>query len=143
MQDVLEDRGGDPEKMVLHPGFKVGLKEVHLVHAAQEGGLEGIRVGTGDPEPDPHAIRGGIEALQMRVHPHHLVPGLHHCEVLVIRIHFPHDPDAGTPLHPGGLIDLPGEPERHVRVIPDLEFVEAHQGEEGEGVLRVVKGHSQ
>ena len=141
MQDVLEDRGGHPEKMVLHPGFKVGLEEVHLVHAAQEGGLEGIRIGTGNPETDLHAIRGGIEELQIRVRSHHLVPGLHHRGILVIRIHLPHDSEAGAVFGAGRLEDLPAEPERHIRVIPDLEFVEAHQGEEGEGVLGVVDIH--
>lgn len=141
MQNVLKDRRGHPEKMVLHPGFKFGLEEVHLVHAAQEGGLEGVRIGTGNPEPDPHAFAIGIEALHVRIRPHHLVAGIHHGVELLVRIHGPPDSDAGAPLHPGGFIDLPGEPERHIAVIPDLEFVEAHQGKEGEGVLGVVEGH--
>ena len=138
MQYALKYGGGRREEAALHPRFELGPDGVHPVHRAQEGGLVAVRPVAGDPEPDPHAVAAGKEALQVWVRPHHLVAGLHRRDELIERVNLPLYTEAGAPLHPGGLIDFPAEAERHVGVLPDLQPVEAHQAQQGEGVLRMI-----
>lgn len=135
MQYILKDGSGRFEEPALHPRFELGPDDIHPVHAAQQGGLVAVCIGTGDPEPDPCAVAVGEDALEVRVRAHHIVSGLHHRFILFEGVDIPPEPEARAAFHPRGLEDLPAKPERHIRVLPDLQPVEAHQAQQGEGVL--------
>lgn len=135
MQDILKDGSGRFVEAALHARFKLGPDFVHPVHRAQEGGLEAVRISTRDPEPDPRAVAVGEKALEVRVRAHHLIAGPHRRFILFVGVYIPLDSEARAAFHPRGLEDLPAKPERHIRVHPDLQHVEAHQAQQGEGVL--------
>ncbi len=135
MQYILKDGSGRFEEPALHPRFELGPDGVHPIHAAQQGGLVAVRVCARDPEADPCAVAVGEKALEVRVRAHHLVAGLHHRFILFVGVYIPPDPEARAAYHPRGLENLPAEAERHIRVLPDLQPVEAHQAQQGEGVL--------
>jgi hypothetical protein len=88
-----------------------GPDVIHSLHAAQQGGLVAVRIGTRDPEADPRAVAIGEETLEVGVRSHHIVAGRHHRFKLFDRVHLPPDPQAGTALHPGRLIGFSAEAE--------------------------------
>ena len=140
MKDILKHRRRHLEQMLLHPVFEGGSDAVHLIDSTHKGRFEGVRSGAGKPKTDSHeAVILGIETLDIRIRRHQILSGFEGRRVLFVGVYLTGNPDAYPPLHAGGLINLPAEAERDKHILLHLQAIEAHQGEKGQGVLRMTE----